>query len=141
MTVNLFPVSGVLNECHEIQHDSENMINWKQYIAVLITFSTVCPPSDQHGQATLVPRTYDAVTATELHTVIPVRQLKQTPGPTEALIIEASSCVFVHLDSRLHRFRVCKLVYVYCVLPSFLCRTKFSRCVKKEKQTKKCGRK
>lgn len=75
-----------------------------QYIAVLIIFSIVCPHYDQHGQATLVPRTYDAVTATELCTVIPVRQLGslnkllRSPGPTEALIIEASFCVFVHLD-------------------------------------------
>ncbi len=83
---------------------AKNMIKWKQYMAVLIIFSTVCPRYDQHGQATLVPRTYDAVTATELYTVIPVRQLRswnkllRSPGPTEALIIEASFCVFVHLD-------------------------------------------
>lgn len=64
-----------------IRHDSENMIKWKQYIAVLIILS-VCPHYDKRGQATLVPRTYDAVVATELYTVIPVRQLgglKQTP--------------------------------------------------------------
>lgn len=81
-TVNLFPVSGILKECYKVQHDSENKIKWKQYIAVLIIFSTLCPRCDQCGQAALVPRTYDAVTATELYTVIPVRQLgglKQTP--------------------------------------------------------------
>lgn len=65
--------------------------------------STVCPCNDQHGQAKLIPRTYDAVTATELYTVIPVRQMRswnkllRSPGPTEALIIEASFCVFVRL--------------------------------------------
>lgn len=40
MTVNLFPVAGILKECYKVQRDSENTIKWKQYIAVLILFNT-----------------------------------------------------------------------------------------------------
>lgn len=49
-------------------------------------------------------RTYGAVTATQLDSAIPARQLGESwklscsPGPTQALIIEASLCVLVSLD-------------------------------------------
>lgn len=118
--------------------NSENMIKLKQYIAVLIIFSTVCPRYDQHGQATLVQRTYDAVTDTELYTVIPVRQLGswnkllRSPGPTEALIIEASFCVFVHRDLRILGFEyVCILCFAFFALQNKV------QQVCKERKTKK----
>lgn len=63
MTVNLVPVSCILKECHEIQRDQLEAIHCSidHLLHCLSTF-------DQHGQATLVPRTYKAVPATELPT-------------------------------------------------------------------------
>lgn len=83
-TVNLLPVRGVLKEFY--------LIKWKQYTTVLIIFSA-CSEYERRSQAVPVPRTYDAVIATEQNTVIPARQLgSPPPGPTQALIIEASAC-------------------------------------------------
>lgn len=73
-----------------------------------------------------------------------------SPGPTEALIIEASFCVFVHLDPHFgFKFKMnltFDCVYPYfecdlwmlCILLSFLCTTKFCRWVKKKNYNKVC---
>lgn len=83
-TVTLSSVRGVLKELY--------LIKWKQYTTVLMIFSA-CSEQERRSQAVLVPKTYDAVIATELNTVIPAKQLSScSPGPTQALIIEASVC-------------------------------------------------
>lgn len=78
-TVTLSPVRGVLKELY--------LIKWKQYTTVLMIFSARSR-YEQRSQAILGPRTYDAVIATELNTVIPAKQLSScSPGPTQALIM------------------------------------------------------
>lgn len=73
-TVTPSPVRGVLKELY--------LIKWKQYKTVLMIFSA-CSQYERRSQAILVPRTYDAVIATELNTVIPAKQLSScSPGPT-----------------------------------------------------------
>lgn len=86
-TVPLSPVRGVLKELY--------LIKWKQYATVLMIFSA-CSQYERRSQAILEPRTYRAVIATELNTVIPAKQLSSpSPGPTQALIIEASACLML----------------------------------------------
>lgn len=141
MTVNHFPVSGILKECHKIQHDSENMIKaiHRSIDHLLYCVSTWSAWLSHSGPED------NAVTATELYTVIPVRQLRsckkllRSPGPTEALIIEASFRVFVHLDFMIHSFEYacewCILCFAFFPLQNkvqWLC---------KERKTKKCVRK
>lgn len=83
-TFTLSTVRGVLKELY--------LIKWKQYTTVLMIFSA-CSEHERRSQAILVPRTSDAVIATELNTVIPAKQLSScSPGPAQALIIEASVC-------------------------------------------------
>lgn len=70
MTVNVRPVSGILKELYDIQHDSENTIwsngsNTSQYWLSSLLYAHI-----MIRMAEDVPRTCDAVTATELYTVI-----------------------------------------------------------------------
>lgn len=80
------PVGGVLKELY--------LMKWKQYATVLMIFSA-CSQYERRSQAILEPRTHRAVVATELNTVIPAKQLSSppSPGPTQALIVEASACL------------------------------------------------
>lgn len=172
-TVNLFPVGDIRKECYKVQHDSENMIKWKQYFAVLILFNTwqywsssllyvhimisMAKPLWSRGHTMLLQLQNCTLWYQWGSSGVWNKPLR-SPGPTKALIIEASFfCVFVHLDPhfgsksnsksqmtitfdcvRLHCFEcACELcILCVCVMSSFLCRTKFSRCVKKEKKNK-----
>lgn len=121
------------------------------YVHIMIS---VAKPLRSQGHTMLL-------TATELYTVIPVRQLgglKQTPPLSRTNwsfnywgLSLCVCCIWIHIlgfnsqmnktfdCERLRYFEnACELcIFPVCVLPSLCCRTKFCKRVKKKKTTKK----
>lgn len=163
MTVNILPVSSILKELYDIQHDSENIIwsngsNTSQYWSSSLLYAHImirmakdmrwCPEDIRccYSYRTVHCDTGEA--AQELKPTPPLSRTNWSFNHLRPLFVCVRCCAFgstfwiqVPHDNNILCVCVCLVLHVnivyLCFFLLFLCRTKFSRCVKKERSVRK----